>query len=315
MVLCRHTAVCAARIIRLAGAMMESKDKRDAAKWLEESIREFVKSPRNSLYSDHHDPAWGNPLIGFSRGDDPLYTQLKTMIGDFYWTAETIFALTFPQESARASDLSVISWVLPQAKATKADNRKETTVGCERWVRARKFGEMFNPALRAHVVELLQEAGYPAVAPALSPLFGPGMSEAYGMCTNWSERHAAYVSGLGTFGLCDGLITRAGKAVRCGSVVARISLNPTKRPYGTHRAYCLFYAKEGACGACIRRCPAGALSDRGHDKEKCLAYLKGPILHHAEEAYGLSGPDAYGCGLCQTGVPCESRIPVSGQEE
>jgi len=292
---------------------MKNENGGEAATWIEEKIREFVRSPRNSLFPERHEPAWGDPLIGFSRGDDPLYTQLRAMIGDFYWTPETVFGLTFPQESAKASDLSVISWILPQAEATKADNRKEKTAGCERWVRARKFGEMFNAALRAYMVELLQNAGYKAVAPAISPLFGHAISGNYGMCSNWSERHAAYVSGLGTFGLCDGLITKVGKAVRCGSVVARISLNPTPRPYETHHAYCLFYTK-GTCGACIRRCPAGALSDRGHDKERCVAYLKGPIARHAEEAYGLSGPDAYGCGLCQTKVPCESRIPVSGGE-
>ena len=44
------------------------------------------------------------------------------------------------------------------------------------------------------------------------------MSEKYGMASCWSERHAAFVSGLGTFGLCDGLITPVGKAMRCGSV-------------------------------------------------------------------------------------------------
>ena len=58
-----------------------------------------------------------------------------------------------------------------------------------------------------------------------------------------SERHAAYAAGLGTFGLCDGLITPKGKAMRCGSVVARIQIAATPRPYEDHHAYCLFYAK------------------------------------------------------------------------
>lgn len=292
---------------------MNSNRKRDVAEWIEKNIGALVESPQNTLGNKTNDPAWGPPLIGFSRGDDPLYARFAAMIGDFYWQPETIFRLTFPEEDVDPKELSVISWVLPQTEATKGDNRKETEFGSERWVRARKFGEMFNVALRAHVVALLQDRGYRAVAPASSPLFGLRMSEVYGICSNWSERHAAYVSGLGTFGLCDGLITKAGKAVRCGSVVARISLNATPRPYKTYHAYCLFYAK-GVCGACIQRCPAGALSEEGHDKKKCLAYLEGPIVRHAEKAYGLSGPDAYGCGLCRTNVPCESCIPVVEQE-
>ena len=37
------------------------------------------------------------------------------------------------------------------------------------------------------------------------------------------ETHAAHAAGLGTFGLCDGLITPIGKAIRVGSVVAKMN--------------------------------------------------------------------------------------------
>jgi epoxyqueuosine reductase len=91
--------------------------------------------------------------------------------------------------------------------------------------------------------------------------------------SNWSERHAAYATGLGTFGLCDGLITPVGKSMNRGSsVIARIDIPHTERPHKTHREYCLFFS-EGSCGACITRCPAGVISKTGHDKEKCKAYV------------------------------------------
>ena len=47
------------------------------------------------------------------------------------------------------------------------------------------------------------------------------------------QRHAAHAAGLGTFGLCDGLITAKGKAMRAGSVVARIAVAQTPRPMPT----------------------------------------------------------------------------------
>ncbi len=98
-------------------------------------------------------------------------------------------------------------------------------------------------------------------------------SEKYGLSSAWSERHAAYVSGLGTFGLCDGLITPLGKAMRCGSVIARLSVTPTPRLYEDHHAYCLFFTK-GICGKCADRCPAGAISkEKGHDKKRCQEYI------------------------------------------
>ena len=39
------------------------------------------------------------------------------------------------------------------------------------------------------------------------------MSEKYAYASTWSERHAAYAAGLGTFGLSDGLITAAGQGM------------------------------------------------------------------------------------------------------
>lgn len=267
-------------------------------------ILNFIRrSPANSLGSEASEPAWGEPLIGFSRGDDSLYRQFKEDIGEFFWTPEEIFRLTF---HGAPRDLAVISWVLPQTEATKRENRKEREFPSERWSRSRNFGEQANMALARHVVASLQQGGCRAVAPTLSPLWKWQISERYGFASNWSERHAAHVSGLGTFGLCDGLITPRGKAIRCGSVVAEIDLNPTPRPYRDRRAYCLFYP-DGKCGKCIERCPAGAIGDSGHDKQKCRDYLFDTVAPYAKDRYGF---ESYGCGLCQTGVPCESAIPA-----
>lgn len=285
---------------------MPTKDRFSLSAWVEESIKGFVKSPQNSLRNEANEPAWETPLVAFSRGDDPLYDEIKASIGPFYWTPIDIFLLSFPDLRITSDQLTVVSWVLPQTKATKADNRKETRFGSERWVRSRKFGEEFNDRLRSYLVSLLTDAGYEAVAPQSSPHWGVRMSERFGLSSMWSERHAAYVSGLGTFGLCDGLITPAGKAMRCGSVVARFSTMATQRPYSGPHEYCL-YLTDGSCGKCMARCPAGAITTRGHDKAKCQSYLKEAIAPHAKEEFRL---ESYGCGLCQTKVPCESRIPA-----
>jgi len=119
-----------------------------------------------------------------------------------------------------------------------------------------------NVRLREQVVEKLTEEGVEAVAPMLSPLWKGVTSEKYLYASTWSERHAAYAAGLGTFGLSDGLITPRGKAMRTGSVVANIKIDPTPRPYTDHHAYCLFYA-DGSCRKCIERCPIGAITEEG----------------------------------------------------
>ncbi|HET6461899.1 MAG TPA: hypothetical protein VFG29_14055 [Syntrophales bacterium] len=277
------------------------------AKWVENVIRNFINtSPENTLKNAAHEKAWGDPLVGFSKGDDPLYEEYKRHIGSFHWTPLEVFKQIFPESKVTARDLTVISWILPQTEATKVDSRKEKELPPERWARARLYGEEVNNKLRKHVVDALKKKGYRAGAPLLSSHWSRQMSETYGFASNWSERHAAYAAGLGTFGLCDGLITSLGKAVRVGSVVAEIDIPATARPYDDHHAYCLFF-KNGTCKKCISRCPVGALSEAGHDKVKCYGHSYGTSLKHIKSLHGF---EVGSCGLCQTKVPCESRIPV-----
>jgi ferredoxin len=283
---------------------------RDAAAWIRDCIIRYTASSENSLrFEGVHEPAWAEPLIGFSRGDDPLYPKFKEDIGPFHWTPQEIFAATFPGLRVAPGELTVISWILPQTEQTRRDNSRGKAVSAERWARSRKYGEDFNIKLRDHLVEVLREAGYDAVAPMNAPAWKWEKSARYGFASSWSERHAAFASGLGTFGLCDGLITPNGKAMRCGSVVARIAVPPSERPYTDHHAYCLFYF-NGSCGKCIERCPADAITREGHDKEKCATYVHDVASKSIRSRFGF---DTSGCGLCQVGVPCEAEIPLPGR--
>ena len=244
-------------------------------------------------------------MVGFANGADPIFVAFKEHVGPFHMTPEEIFSKTAPAAGAAADQLTVISWILPQTEDSKADNRRETLYPSERWTRARMFGEEVNVKLRKHVVASLTAAGFKALAPQLLPFWERQESPRYGLASTWSERHAAYACGLGTFGLSDGLITPKGQAMRCGSVIADIPASPTPRPYRHHHEYCLFFA-EGTCGTCIQRCPAKAISKAGHDKTKCRKYLSSVVTGYVKSHYNIDG---YGCGLCQTGVPCESGIP------
>jgi epoxyqueuosine reductase len=280
----------------------------DVRPWIENLIREFLKSSENSLRNEACDRAWDDPLIGFARGDDPLFRFLKEDIGPFHWTPLEIFRLTFPVMPEREDRLSVISWVLPQTHKTKAQNRRETRYPSEAWARSRTYGEEINVRLALHLVKNLNTRGIKAVAPGQSPHWQWQTSEKYSLASNWSERHAAYIAGLGTFGLSDGLITEKGKAIRCGSVIADTVISPTVRNYDHHQAYCLFHT-TGECGKCIDRCPVGSITKDGRDKARCKKYLFNVTTRYVETSYGFS---SYGCGLCQTGVPCESGIPAPG---
>jgi len=283
-------------------------DAQALAKWTENIIKDFIaNSAENTLQNVENDKAWAEPLVGFSNGADPIFESYKEYVGPFHFTPYELFNLTYPSINVKPDQLTVISYVLPQTDSTKFDNRKETLVPSESWARARIFGEEVNAKLRKHLVSELQAAGCLAVAPQLSSLWERKKSERYVFASNWSERHAAYASGLGTFGLCDGLITPKGKAIRVGSVISNIQVTSTVRPYQDHHEYCLFYTK-GICKKCIPRCPADAISESGHDKIKCRSYMHPMVDEYVKANYHFDG---YGCGLCQTGVPCESKIPTT----
>jgi ferredoxin len=269
-------------------------------------ILELWDQPGNDMAMEHRERAWASPLVGFANGADPIFDQYKTVVGPFHWTPHEIFTATFPDVAVEPEALTVISWILPQTAMTKRDQRAATIFPAERWARSRIFGERFNHNLRRDVATRLTAMGYPAVAPMETSQWRVEDSEEFVYASTWSERHAAYAAGLGTFGLCDGLITPKGKAMRAGSVVARIAATATARPYTDHHAYCLFYAK-GTCGLCIDRCPVGALSEDGHDKVACRVHLD-RTRSYVEAHYGFEG---YGCGLCQVDIPCESGIPAA----
>ena len=287
---------------------MVAKEVKDPAVWVESFIKEFIdQSPENTLQNEANEKSWATPLVGFASGADPLFEEYKDHVGPFYMTPLEVFKITFRDFSVKPEELAVISYILPQTEATKSDQRKEDFYPSERWARSRIFGEEVNQKLRKHVVDTLNSAGYQAVAPSLTPQFTMRLSPKYGMASTWSERHAAYAAGLGTFGLCDGLITPVGKAMRTGAVVARISAPPTPRPYKDHNEYCLFFT-QGTCKKCIPRCPVNAITEKGKDKQICSSHLFPVTSDYVKNNYGFVG---YGCGFCQTGIPCESKIPTS----
>ena len=111
----------------------------------------------------------------------------------------------------------------------------------------------------------------------------------------WSERHVAYLCGLGTFGLSKGIITRKGMAGRFASLVTALELPADERPYKGLYDYCI------RCGECIRRCPVRAISEEGKEHKPCHDWLL-----HVKKEYA----PRLGCGKCQTAVPCESGIPL-----
>jgi len=280
---------------------------------IEQLIKNFVQtSELNRRIPLDHGVYWNEHLIGFASGNDPLFFDYKTIIASFHLTPREMIAAALREKDrtlllSEVEQISVIAWILPAAEDIRQSNRKEDKFPSKLWSYARHLGEDFNQALRKHVVGYLEDLGYVAVAPPLLPSFQSFRDEKVGWASSWSERHAAYACGLGTFSLNDGFITAKGMAIRVGSVVTLLKLTPSEKKYQYPKENCLVFRNE-KCGKCIPRCPAGAITEKGHNKDKCSEYINAEPMKAKRLEYGLRNPTS-ACGLCQTGVPCEYEIP------
>jgi len=276
--------------------------------WVEECIKGFIAESEDNRLALDGEVIYDEPLVGFARGDHPLFRKYKKVIGKFHYTPLEWVKLALGEKAPpnlRARDLRLIAWVLPITETTRKENRMQVKATSRRWAHTRLYGEECNQDLRSYVVSILTENAYVAVAPFQSTFFTTLKDNRVGYASNWSERHALYAAGLGNFGLSDGLITPKGMAMRCGTVVTNLPLKPTPRPYQGRGAYCLFY-RGGTCTECASRCPVGAITEKGHDKNACRGFVHERMGRYIRQTYDI---DIHACGLCQTGVPCEFGIP------
>jgi epoxyqueuosine reductase QueG len=266
---------------------------------MEEQIRSeiarFVRESPLNRFPDSATPYFDAPLVGFAAAHDPLFRQYQQIIGPFHRT---------PAELLTGA-ATVIVWSLPISRGTRESNRAESVRPSLAWARTRSFGDEFIKVLRRHLVVWLEQQGCRAMAPQLDPNWQGVDDPRVGPASTWSERHAAYVAGLGTFSLNDALITSQGIAHRLGSVVTDLVVASTTTVRPGYRDNCLYY-RDGSCLACVKRCPVGAITPAGHDKRRCQNYLYTTLTQELAEQYGTPIP---GCGLCQTKVPCEGGIP------
>ena len=278
--------------------------------WFIRTIKEKIANhPDNQMeYPFWGEPIFEEPLVGFVRGNDPIFDQLKKVIGPHHFSPCEIMNWQAEKNGVKPpepDDVSVVSFVMPFTQKTIRDNAAAVEWTSERWAQTRLLGEIFSQTFVREIVTVLMGRGILAVAPDVTPLFNKKRYPQVGWASPWSHRHVAYAAGLGTFGMHDFLITKKGVSHRLGSFVVHLKLEPNgKRPEDIH-ADCLHYQGH-PCLKCAKRCPVTAITAQHyHDKEICYQKVA-DSLKHCNKHYHIF---IYGCGLCATGVPCASEIP------
>ena len=247
------------------------------------------KSPLNRVEKLGLENIFEQPLVGVAAAGDPLFEKLKdpAVAGENH---------LLPGEWLPGAK-AVLSYFLPFSEKVRRANRKPGFPAQE-WLYGRIEGQQFNEALSKQIAALIRERG---TAEALIPALDARFAISDHLVSSWSERHAAYIAGLGTFSLSRSLITAKGCAGRYGSIITSLELPTTKRDYTEPFQNCSF------CGECLERCPSGAIEPVGEERKAgmnrstCKEYLDTKISPRFKPRYG--------CGKCQTAVQCEHQIP------
>lgn len=230
------------------------------------------------------------PIFAFGSADDEYFQLLKqpSAIGGHY----------MPPKDWLPSAKTVISFFLPFTEEVRKSNQRNMTWPSDEWLHARIEGQVLLNKLCVFLKTDLESKDYESMIPGMDPRFwtntdGPAHDEKF--TSTWSERHAAFVCGHGTFGLSKGLITKKGIAGRFGSIITELYLEPDVRSYHDIYEYCTM------CGICAKNCPVSAISkEKGKDHKLCSDFLDETKAKHDPR---------YACGKCQVHVPCETKIP------
>ncbi len=265
-------------------------------------IEEYINTSGFNIID--RDEAISEEYIGMVIFDQPLigYANAEDLIFDEYITNSSILNNRFmhPRDWLDGAK-TVISVFFPFSEDVKKSNEDNPLEPSVKWLHARYEGQTHLNQMTAYIRDKIIAKGYRCIAPALSDRYigkfveDEKSNKDFG--GNWSERHAAYAAGLGTFGLSGGLITKRGMAGRFLSLITDMEHEATKRDYSGVYDYC------NMCGICIKNCPAGAISfDNGKMHLPCKQYLEKVKKKHSPR---------YGCGKCQTAVPCMNSAPVT----
>jgi epoxyqueuosine reductase QueG len=192
---------------------------------------------------------------------------------------------------------SVISLFLPFTDRIIRSNVIDPGEPSWEWLFGRIEGQQQLLSTAEFVRDALLEQGFKAHLPYTDKRLVARVSAAQDIpipvfSSNWSERHVGYVTGLGTFGRMTNFITKQGTCGRLISVVTDWETEPDVKDYSGIFDYC------SECLACYKACPGRAFDENGKTISKCSAYIRDTCAKYTPR---------YGCGKCQTGLPCSTR--------
>lgn len=245
-----------------------------------ELVQLIVSTITQMVAESTNETAYRQPLVGFAAADDPLFGQLRQIIGE---------QALLPHDLLPSAQ-TVVSFFVPFTAQLVQRSRADAYVAREWAIAYIETNRLIND-ICTQLQSILAEHGVEAAAVPATHNF-----DQQTLTSRWSHKSVAYIAGLGTFGVHQMLITPQGTAGRCGSLVISASLPASARP---EREYCS-YRRDGSCLVCVANCPVQALSADSFDRRRCYQRVLEVDAFYSE----LDLCDV--CGRCALG-PCALR--------
>lgn len=239
---------------------------------------ELISLIKNAVLQSEKIDLFREPLVGFASANDPLFLDLKEIVHPDHVQPKDIL----PEAK------TVVAFFLPFSDEVVMNNRKSNEVVSSKWAESYLNANNIINNVSQRVIQVLAEKGIKANTIPATHTYDEKT-----LTTAWSHRSAAFIAGMGRFGVNRMLITHIGCAGRYGSIIISEEIAPDLRP---QEELCTYFL-NGHCQFCINNCPTKALTPDGLDKHKCHKHL----LEVSKGFTELGFCDV--CGKCAVG-PC-----------
>jgi epoxyqueuosine reductase QueG len=253
---------------------------------VEDFIQAYVASYRLHI---HVDTNWGDPIVAFADAQDPLFQKLKEIVDPAHLLPTDLLA----------DAKTVISYFVPFTKETVSSNSKGKGAS-KQWAKSYTETNKMITNLNVALSDILKKYGFKAATTMPTHNFDEAK-----LVSCWSQKHVAYVAGLGKFGLHHMIITEKGCCGRLCSIITNAKFEPTQR---STTEFCM-YKLDGSCGVCIKKCALKALKVDRLDKQECYK----ECLRNAKTYVALGLADV--CGKCAAEIPCSLTNPSKDKEK
>jgi epoxyqueuosine reductase QueG len=244
-------------------------------------IKNFVKEYQNK---ENIKTEWREPLIKFADAEDDLFYKLKTVVSKSH---------VLPKDILDGAQ-TVIAFFIPFEREI-VDSNIKGELSSKKWALAYVETNQLISELNNHLKNILENEGHKSsIIPATHNFDEKSLK------SNWSHRHAAYIAGLGSFGINNMLITEKGCAGRIGTIISDIEVIASPRKA---KEYCLNKAGY-KCRKCVDRCVNNSLKIDSFDRFKCYELLL------KNDNYHTNLPLTDVCGKCCVDLPCSLKIPL-----